>query len=151
MDEVWGLDTAPSAPRLLASLLCEDVAISAAEPADGRVTLQRVFFDLQADRFPATIERLVMVNVWSGGAGTHAVSMRIGAPDGTQIGAAETVLEVHRELPVHLQIHRFLGLALPAAGLYRVEVLLQGIVLHRYALLVSSAAPAGDEKGGRDG
>ena len=135
---VWG----PVAmPRLLASVLCEDV-VGSADPQDTRLTLQRVFFDLAADRFPARIYRCAVANVWvvPPGGGRFEAALRIVAPDGSSVAEMEGALAFPEgSPPIHQQMHYLYNTFLPEPGRYQVEVLLQGAVVHSYGLEVTGS------------
>jgi len=132
-------------PRLLASLPCEDAAISAGV-GDGRVTLQRVFFDLYASGFPAGFDRLVVCNLWSGGEGSYRVRTRIVAPDGTEVARGEAGLEARPGAATNAQLVYFYPLVLPEPGRYTVEVLLEEAAVHTYTLHLFESSAAGEEK-----
>lgn len=134
MPPVWESARRPI-PRLLASLPCEDAATSGGL-ADGRVTLQRVFFDLYAARFPAGFDRLVIVSFWTGGEGEYEVTVTLRAPDGATVGQATARLEGRPEPATVAQIVYFPGLVLQAAGRYAVEVLLDDAPVYAYSLHV---------------
>ncbi len=133
MSTVWG--PAARLPRLLAALACEDAALSSGL-ADGRVSLQRVFFDLYAARFPAAFDRMVVVCLWMGGEDTHSVAVSLRAPDGTVVGRGETPLECRPEPATVAQIVYFPSLVLPVPGKYTVEVALNGAAVHTFAVHV---------------
>jgi len=134
MTRTWG----PSRPlpRLLASLPCEDAATSAGL-ADGRLTLQRVFFDLYADAFPAAFDRMTVVNFWIGGEGRYRTTVRILAPEGAEVARGEMELSARVEPATVVQLTYFPGLILPGPGRYTVEVLLDGVAVHTYVFVVS--------------
>lgn len=145
----WGSPGRP-VPRLLACLLCEDAAVSGAL-ADGRVSLQRVFFDLYAAAFPCGFDRLTAVTFWTGGEGTYRVGVRILAPDGAEVARGEVEL-VARPGPVEgpatvAQLLYFPGLVLPVAGKYTVEVLLDDAAVHTCPLHVVDVGPAEGAEG----
>lgn len=123
-------------PRLLASLLCEDAASSVAL-GDGRVSLQRVYFVLYADAFPAAYDRLTVVNFWFGEAGTYQESVRLLAPDGeTCLAEGSSQLSISADPVTMTQMYYFPTLALPEPGEYTVEVLLDDAVVHTHTLRV---------------
>lgn len=139
MVEEWGGAKADSGPLLLASLLCEDTSTSVAL-GDGRVSLQRIFFVLYADGFPAAYDRMVATNFWlgAGSAGTYHESVRVIAPDGTEVGAADSDLVIpdQGEPLTRTQVYYFPGITLPEPGEYTVEVLLDGVKLHTHVVRV---------------
>jgi len=123
-------------PRLLAVVCCDDALISGADPADARVTLQRVFFDLYADRFPARVARLVGVLIWSGGEGSYRVGLHISAPDGAAVAAAQGELSASPDLVTNVQLYHFPDLVLPEPGRYAVQVLVDDAPVHDTVLHV---------------
>ena len=135
MGEVWGPSSGRLVPRLLASLPCEDAALSQGV-ADGRVSLQRVFFDLYADRFPAGFDRMTVANFWTGGEGSYRVAVRLMGPDGEEVARGEADLAFPEGAVTAVQLVYFPGLALPGPGTYTVEVLLDGAAVHTYTLAV---------------
>lgn len=143
MSAVWGPPV--RLPRLLAALPCEDAALSGGL-ADGRVSLQRVFFDLYAARFPAAFDRMTVACIWMGGEGSHTVTVALKAPDGAVVGRGEAALECRPEPATVVQIVYFPGLVLPAAGKYTVEVSLNGAAVHSFAIHVVQPAAPGEEK-----
>ena len=148
MSQVWGPASARPLPRLLASLPCEDAAVSVGL-GDGRVTLERVFFDLYAGAFPAGFDRLVIACLWTGGEGEYKVEVRLVAPDGVEVGRGGASLTARPEPATTALVIYFAGLALPAPGRYTVEVLLGGAAVHSYglhAVLIEQAAAAKPEK-----
>ena len=135
MGEVWGPSSGRPVPRLLASLPCEDAALSQGV-ADGRVSLQRVFFDLYADRFPAGFDRMTVANFWAGGEGAYRVAVRLVGAGGEEVARGEAELAFPEGAVTVAQLVYFPGLVLPRPGRYTVEVLLEGAAVHAYTLAV---------------
>ncbi len=133
MDEAWG--PGRQVPRLLASLPCEDAAISQGV-GDGRVTLQRVFFNLYANAFPAGFNRMTVVNFWTGGEGSYRAAVRLVAPNGAEVANGEAEIRGIPALGTAVQVIYFPNLVLPEPGKYTVEVLLDDAVVHTYNLHV---------------
>ena len=137
--EVWVKD---GGPRLLAGVPCEDLTVSAAM-RDGRVSVQRVFYDLYAGEFPAAFSELNVVTIWSGGKADreYRVGVRLSGPDGTVLAEAAALLRgmaapnttVHT---VHFASDGGMALVLPAPGRYSVDVLLEEAVVHTFPLHV---------------
>lgn len=149
MSQVWGPSSSRPVPRLLASLPCEDAAVSQGV-ADGRVTLQRVFFDLYADRFPAGFDRMTVANFWTGGEGTYRTAIRLVGPEGAEVARGEAELAFPDGALTVAQLIYFPGLALAGPGQYTVEVLLDGAAVHAYSLTVvgpPEPEEAADEQG----
>jgi hypothetical protein len=155
MADTWGPNR--PAPRLLASLPCEDVSTSVGL-GDDRISLQRVFFVLYADEFPAAYDRLVVANLWIGGEGAYKETVRVVAPDGTVAAQGEAELNAQPnedqapQVPTTMnQLCYFPALVLPEAGEYTVELAIDGAVVHTYALHVVALSEAGEEEqGGSD-
>lgn len=153
MSATWGPKVRP-VPRLLTSLVCEDAAVSAGL-GDGRVSLQRVFFDLYASHFPAGFERLVVANLWAGvedgpehsPAGRYQVTVRILGPDGVEVAQGQAELEAWPEPRTAAQLFYFPGLVLTGPGRYTVQVVLEGVVVHAYRLHVMRVRPSGGGDG----
>ena len=139
-------------PRLLAVVPCEDVAASASM-GDGRVSLQRVFYDLYSNAFPAAFERLNVVTVWMGGEGEYTIGARLTSPDGTVLAEAEIA---HRCEPepttmihlIHFSSDGVVTMVLPQPGRYDVDVLLDGIPVSTFPLFVVGIGASSEEKDG---
>jgi hypothetical protein len=144
-------------PRLLAALPCEDAALSAAM-ADGRISVQRIFYDVYAMEFPAAFDHMNVATVWMGGQGDvdYPVGVRLSGPDGSVIVEAQAVY-VGAPLPrtavivSHLSTDG-LSLVLPSPGRYSVDVLLDGVpeaTFPVYVLMPPAPQPVAEE--GSDG
>ena len=138
MDDVW----VDGGPRLLAALPCEDGAVSLAMD-DGRVTFQRVFYELYANGFPAGFERMNVATIWMGGeeGRDYAVGARLSDPDGAILAEAEMVYTAWPEpatsvLLVHFSSDGRAVLSLPAPGRYTVDVLLEGVPVQTLPVFV---------------
>lgn len=127
-------------PRLLSSLLCEDAA-SSVGLGDGRVSLQRVFFVLYADAFPAGFDRMVVANFWFGSAGQYVEKVRITAPDGTVVAEGESELNLTDDPVVMTQLFYFPTMVLPEPGEYTVDVLLDDASVNTHTLRVVDLRP----------
>lgn len=139
-----------SVPRLVSMVLCEDAATGV---GDGHVTLQRLFFELYVDAFPAGYDRLVVANTWlnvsdqvhgPGDGPQFRESVRIVAPDGTVVGQADGTLALGSS-PGLTHMFHFARLVLPAPGQYRVEVALGDAVVDTFPLWVWETKGANDE------
>ena len=129
-------------PLLLAVLPCEDGAVSLAMD-DGRVTFQRVFYEMYADNFPAGFERMNVATIWMGGESgrNYAVGARLRDPDGAILTEAEMVYTAWPEpatavLAVHFSSDGRSVLSLPVPGRYTIEVSLEGTLLQEVPLFV---------------
>jgi hypothetical protein len=149
MADTWGPNR--PVPRLLASLPCEDVSTSVGLGND-RISLQRVFFVLYADEFPAAYDRLVVANLWIGGEGAYKETVRVVAPDGTVVAQGEAELNAQPngdpvQVPTVMnQLCYFPALVLPEAGEYTVELAIDEAVVHTYALHVVALSETSEEE-----
>ena len=138
-------------PRLLAAAPCEDVAASASM-GDGRVSLQRVFYDLYATAFPAAFERLNVATIWMGGEGEYTVGARLTDPDGTVLAEAQ-IPHVCRPEPatmihlIHFSSDGVMTMVLPQPGRYDVDVLVDGIPVSTFPLFVVGISTEGEDDG----
>ncbi len=130
----WG-NSSRSIPRLLACLLCEDAALSLGVD-DRRLTMQRIMYDVEVDRFPAICDRMVAVTIWRGEVGVHQVMVRIVAPDGTLAAWGEMELVMEAWMVSNNQVFNLPVVKMPQAGEYAVEVLVDDAVVHSHPLLV---------------
>lgn len=148
MADVWVDD---AGPRLLAAIPCEDAAVSAAM-GDGRATLQRIFYDLYADRFPAGFDELNVATLWTGGeAGTeYPIGARLSGPDGAVMAEASLTYRARPEPATAVLLIHFstdgMTLVLPAAGRYSVDVLLDQVPVDTFPIYVVGPAPAGETR-----
>ncbi|MCP4538086.1 MAG: hypothetical protein GY832_13170 [Chloroflexi bacterium] len=127
-------------PRLLAAVPCEDAATSASM-GDGRVSLQRVFYDLYAGAFPAAFERLNVATMWMGGEGEYTIGARLTGPDGTVLAEAQIPHTCQPEPTTMIHLIHFssdgvMTMVLPQPGRYDVDVLLDDIQVSTFPLFV---------------
>lgn len=145
-------------PRLLAALPCEDAAVSAAM-ADGRITVQRIFYDVYGMDFPAAFDQMNVATVWTGGQidVDYPVGVRLSGPDGGVIVEAEAIyvgVPIPRTAVMvsHLSTDG-LSLVLPSPGRYSVDVLLDGVpeaTFPIYVLMPPAPQPAEGVTDGQD-
>ncbi len=121
--------------RLVTSCLTENVAADLADP--GILTLQRLVPAVRAASFPAAMPFYV-TNVWGGGLPNteHNAGVRIMAPDGVMLAYATTVIPAPGLGSNHAQVLDFTGHVWPEAGLYTLEVWLDGAPLGAYPVPV---------------
>ena len=154
-NDVWidNKDPVPSlaeGPRLLVALPCEDGAASVAV-GDGRATLQRIFYDLYADGFPAAFDRLNVATIWMGGEGEHAIGVRLSKPDGGVLVEVEMEYVAQPEPATavrlfHLSSDGVMTLALPVPGRYSVDILLNGVPVQTFPLFVVDGRRDGNDE-----
>lgn len=136
-------------PSLLGALACTDVSIS---EWDGRVSIHGISHELRAEAFPALLDQLTLVSIWGGGLGTFKVAARVRAPSddgeepGSVIAYGDATMEFHplKLDGVHLCFLR--DVPMPRPGLYTVEVLLDGYVIHAYNVAMAFDRESGDAR-----
>jgi len=120
-------------PRLLATVLCEDVAHSVADDAP---LIYRVFLVAAAERLPHP-QRLTVVTFWLFDApAVYEVAVRVLTPDGAQWVNGALEVEIAQPGTYHTTSVNFGLLAFPVHGRYRVEVLVDGELAGAYPLFV---------------
>jgi hypothetical protein len=140
MSDAW---VENAGPRLLAAVPCEDAAVSAAL-GDGRATIQRLFYDLYAARFPAAFDRLTVATVWMGGEGGNSVGARLSAPDGSVVAEAEMQYTARPQPATAVLLMHFAApLVFPEPGPYTVDILLQGVPVFAFPLFAMEPPVAG--------
>jgi hypothetical protein len=126
-------------PDLQSSLLCDDVR----QERNGKFILIGLFDAIGVPKYPATFQRLCMVNRWCCGLGQFVQQSRLLKPDGL------TVLVQGKPVPVRLPdseatatcVEVFLNVKLEEPGTYWVEVLLDNQLKLRYPLKASQIKP----------
>ena len=125
-------------PDLQSSLLCDDVR----QERNGKFILIGLFDVLAVPGFPATFQRLCLVNRWCCGQGDFEQCSRILTCDG------DTVLvegkKVRLKLPDNestaTSVEFFLNVKFEEQGTYWIEILLDGDLKLRYPLRVRKIA-----------
>lgn len=121
--------------RLISTVICDDVM----ENAAGRLSLYAIFRDLWADKYPASVVRLHVVNTWFNAGDTNreiVERVAIVSPDGeTIVGEAAGTLVVLAG-KYYTQINRFRSLVFPTPGVYRVQVQQDSELLRDIPLLL---------------
>lgn len=146
-DNVW-IDTGP---RLLAALMCEDVAVSIVlnNPAvDGRLTLQRVYTQVSAPVYPATWTRLVLYSLWTGGEvdRLYKVEGRLRTPKGDVLATSQHTYKGRVESEtfacvMYLGVASGVPLILPEPGRYTIELVVDDAVVSDVALYALKFEP----------
>ncbi|NQT94378.1 MAG: hypothetical protein HQ559_16600 [Lentisphaerae bacterium] len=127
------------APDLQSSLLCDDVR----QERNGKFILIGLFDALAVPSFPTLFHKLCLENRWCCGQGEFKQRSRLLTPD-------DTVLIEGKEIVVSLQdtgatatsVEYFLRVKLETAGVYWVEIILDGDLKLRYPLRAVTARPA---------
>lgn len=126
-------------PRLLASIPCEDVVASLRE--ETTFSIQQITFLLTASAWPARFDRLMVVNLWTGGEGTYKETVRILTPEGKEIVRSDSVLQATPESPAPVLIASMFRLVLAGPGVYPVEVMLDDASVHAFELHAVTVGP----------
>ncbi len=124
-------------PRLLTTVLCEDVGNSV---LDNAPLIYRIFLVAVAGQLPHP-QRLTAVTFWLFDApGVYEVVVRVLTPDGEAWVNGGLEVEIEQPGTYHTTSVNFGVLAFPAHGRYRVEVLVDGELAGAYPLFVQQEA-----------
>jgi hypothetical protein len=135
-------------PDLQASLLCDDVR----QERNGKFILIGLFDVIGSQSFPLVFQRMCIVNRWCSGEGQFVEKTRIVNPE------KGNVIAEGKEIPVRLpngeatatNVEFFINVQFPAAGVYWIEILLDGDMRLRYPLRVNqinlAPSPSDQEK-----
>ncbi len=119
-------------PDLQSSLICDDVR----QERNGKFILIGLFDAIALPRYPATFQRLCIVNRWCCGEGTFVQHSRLLAPD--QIKTVAESKPVNVKLPdtqaTATCIEFFLNVRFDAPGTYWIEIMLENQLKLRYPL-----------------
>jgi hypothetical protein len=119
--------------HLITTVLCEDVANSA---ADNAPMIYKIFLSIGADQLPCS-QRLTSVTFWLfDEPGAHHISVRVLTPDGELWVAGESEAVVDRPGTYLTTSIDFGELEFPVHGRYRVEVRLNDALAGAYPLFV---------------
>jgi len=130
-------------PRLLTTVLCEDVAHSVADDAP---LIYRVFLAAVAERLPHP-QRLTAVTFWLFDApGVYEVAVRVLTPDGQEWVNGALEVEIAQPGTYHTTSVNFGVLEFPVHGRYRVEVWVNGELAGAYPLFVQGKIETGDRE-----
>lgn len=125
-------------PDLQCSLLCEDVR----QEASGNFILIGVINFIRVPQVPITAHRLLFFNRWTAGVGEFLQTVRLMAPDQlTELGKSETKFALGEPAASAINVAVFGNVTFATAGIYFVEVLVDGVMKIRYPLPVMVAAP----------
>ena len=133
--------TAPSMlPDLQSSIICDDVR----QERNGKFILIGLFDAIAVPRYPATFQRLCMVNRWCCGIGRFTQQSRLLKPDQLSVVAEGKPVPVN--LPDNADtatcVEIFLNVRLETRGTYWIEILLEGQLKLRYPLRAALIQPA---------
>lgn len=127
-------------PDLQSSLMCDDVR----QERNGKFILIGLFDVLAVAAYPATFQRLCIVNRWCCGEGEFVQKSRILKTDGT------SVLIEGKDVPIHLRdneatatsVEFFINVRFDEPGTYWVEILLGQDLKLRYPLKAAKIDPS---------
>lgn len=126
-------------PDLQSSLICDDVR----QERSGKFILIGLFDAIALPRYPATFQRLCIVNRWCCGEGTFVQHSRLYAPDQQKKIAESKPVTV--KLPdteaTATCIEFFMNVRFDAPGTYWIEILLENQLKLRYPLRAAQATP----------
>lgn len=132
-------------PDLQASVLCDDVR----QERNGKFILVGLFDVIGLRQFPATFQKLCVVNRWCCGNGTFRQRSRLLANDGkTVLVEGKTVtIKLPNEHATATSVEIFVNTRFEESGTYWVEVLLEGDLRLRYPLRVTEVKPKQSSSG----
>ena len=122
-------------PDLQSSLICDDVR----QERNGKFMLIGLFDAIHSEQLPVTFMKMCLVTRWCNGEGIFTQRSRILSVD------QQTVLAEGKDVQVNLpsteaaatSIEVFINVTFPEAGIYWVEILLDGDLIIRYPLRVN--------------
>ena len=122
-------------PDLQASVVCDDVR----QERNGKFILIGLFDVIGLRQFPATFQKLCVVNRWCCGSGTFEQRSRILKPDGRAvlIEGKPVKIQLRDDQATATSVELFVNTSFDQPGAYWVEVLLEGDLKLRYPLRVS--------------
>jgi hypothetical protein len=124
--------TPTMSPDLQSSLICDDVR----QERNGKFILIGLFDAIALPRYPATFQRLCIVNRWCCGEGTFVQHSRLLAPD--QMAVVAESKPVQLKLPdteaTATCIEFFLNVRFENPGTYWIEIMLENQLKLRYPL-----------------
>src|SRR5438477_3033858 len=127
-------------PDLQCSLLCEDVR----QEVTGNFFLIGVVNFIRVPQLPITAHRLLFFNRWTAGVGEFLQSIRLIATDQvTEISKSETKFALAEPAAHAINVAVFGNVTFSIAGVYFVEVLVDGVMKIRFPLPVILVPPPG--------
>ena len=125
-------------PDLQCSLLCEDVR----QEVTGNFFLIGVVNFIRVPQVPITAHRLLFFNRWTAGVGEFLQTIRLVAPDQTtELSKVETKFALGEPAAHAINIALFGNVTFSVAGIYFVEVLVDGVMKIRYPVPVMIVQP----------
>ena len=136
-EDAWTTEYNP--PQLVGFIACEDV--SASVRGDNVYSVQRINYSLQATGWPATFYRVSFAHLWVGGDADviHEILVRVLDPMGQEVarhGSALVGIPEEVQTDPALIVTFFDALRLEGSGRYRVEMLLDDVLVFKCPLTV---------------
>jgi hypothetical protein len=128
-------------PTVKAALLC-DYALTS---DDGKLSVMGIFGNINFPTLPNATPRFFVVVILTLDAGSHPVRLGILDPSGQQVLTDPPTVEVNVQIPgadTNLVVD-FNNLPFNRAGIFQVQVFLDGRLLHSIPLNVQTIVPAG--------
>jgi hypothetical protein len=128
-------------PTVKAALLC-DYALTS---DDGKLSVLGIFSNISFPSLPNATPRFFVVVILTLDAGTHPVRLGILDPSGQQVLTNPPTVEVNVEMPgadTNLVVD-FNNLPFNRAGIFQVQLFLDGRLIHSIPLNVQTVASAG--------
>jgi hypothetical protein len=125
------------APKLLYSILCDDVRIE----MGNKLSLMGVFENVFLPAFPAVILRFAAINHWVG-AGDFQTQVRILSPDGKEVAvSAPSMFRIEPDGYAD-NVTFFANVSLERAGTYSIQTALDGKLVAERPLYVAMVQQA---------
>lgn len=119
-------------PDLQSSVLCDDVR----QERNGKFILIGLFDGLGVPTYPATFQKLCLVNRWCCGQGEFTQASRIVGADGSTVisQGQQVAIRLPHAMATATSVEVFLNVKFATTGTYWVEVILNGDLRLRYPL-----------------
>ncbi|MFT5208129.1 MAG: hypothetical protein ACI9CF_001898 [Candidatus Omnitrophota bacterium] len=125
--------------KLQFSIICDN----ATRGDDGKVYALGIFETIGGTRFPIQSSKFMVVNRWSGGKGHFDEQVRIIKTDTNETitQSRVTFIEMQGDKHFHTTVNQFTNTTFKDPGDYRVEVLLDSVVILAYPLMLHLIKP----------
>ena len=130
-------------PDLQASLLCDDVR----QELNGKFILIGLFDGITVPQLPVHMMRMCVVNRWCAGSGMFKQQTRILAPDGVTeaLKGREVEIKLGSDEQTATSVEVFVNPQFKQAGIYWIEILLEGKIKMRYPFAIRVKRPNPNE------
>ncbi len=126
-------------PDLQSSIICDDVR----QERNGKFILIGLFDAIAVANYPATFQRLCMVNRWCCGVGEFKQQSRLLNPDETTVVAEgkPVVVKLPDSAATATCVEMFFNVRLDTPGIYWIEILMEKQIKLRYPLRAGRIQP----------